>query len=229
MFSARNAMVFLTACCLPLIVFLVAAPAARAAGKVGLYGLYMEPHNNDAEDYSNAGWGGGVRLVVPAPVLGEAVAGVIGFEVINLLAEVVEVRDRYSPIRYDLHTNQNYFRFYFGGEIGGHGPAFFRPYAGLKVALVVYSIDSYLEIPDDYDPDNSVRQDLDSDTEANFGYDLTLGADLQVSKQICIDGGVRYVKSFGVPQQLRYDAIEIHPDYFQIFLGIGISLSAIGE
>jgi len=38
---------------------------------------------------------------------------------------------------------------------------------------------------------------------------------------------VRYLKSFHVPQQLGSNAVTVYPKYFQFYLGIGMSFSAL--
>ena len=72
------------------------------------------------------------------------------------------------------------------------------------------------------DPANEIVQDLEGDTKARFGFDTALGVDFNVRNEWMIEIGVRYVKSFGVPQQLSITrATEIYPDYFQIYVGVG--------
>ena len=200
---------------------------AVAGGKLGLYGVRMVPRGADAEDYSRPGWGGGVHAVVPVPQLSNVLAGVAGFEIINLLSETVEFRDRVTGLRVEQQTNQNYWRFYIGSQIGGHGKAFFRPHAGLNVAFVLYEIGTDVVVPDDSDRENEIRQKLCSEEKTVFGYDITLGIDLNFSNKVSLDGGVRYVKSFSLPQQLGEGSEKIHPQYFQTYLGIGISFDTL--
>jgi hypothetical protein len=59
------------------------------------------------------------------------------------------------------------------------------------------------------------------------GYDITLGIDLNFSNTVALDGGVRYLQSFSVPQQLGQGSEKIHPQYFQVYLGIGASFDMI--
>ena len=116
-----------------IVVLSIGFSEAVAGGKIGLYGMYMEPQGADAEDYSQAGWGGGAHVVVPAPQLSNMLVGVAGFEVINLLSETVELRDE-TGWRRELQTSQNYARIFIGPQMGAHGKGFFRPHAGLNLA-----------------------------------------------------------------------------------------------
>jgi hypothetical protein len=193
-----------------------------AGGKFGAYGIYMVPKGDDAENYSRPGWGFGLHVVVPVPQLANILAGTAGFEVINLLSETAQLRDRTTGLLVEQETNQTYFRLYIGAQIGGHGKAFFRPHAGMNVALVVYSISSDLVVEDSRTGEE-IRQDVSSETHAVAGYDITLGIDLNFSNTITLDGGVRYLKSFAVPQQLGEGSEKIHPQYFQVYLGLGVS------
>ena len=116
-------------------------------------------------------------------------------------------------------------RLYIGAQVGGHGNGFLRPHAGMNLALIYYNISTDLVIPDDYG-DNEIRQNLDSEGHVVFGYDITLGLDLNFSNKFMIDGGVRYLKTFSVPQQLwQEDSEKIHPQYFQIYLGAGVGIN----
>lgn len=49
-----------------LLTFLI-APSLLAGGKVGVYGLRQVPDGDDAENYSKAGWGGGIHVTAPMP------------------------------------------------------------------------------------------------------------------------------------------------------------------
>lgn len=202
----------------------LATVAAHAAGtplKVALYGMRIEPSGTDAKQFSKPGWGGGIRAVVSPPVLAHGVALALGFDVANLLDQTTTRYDPQTLLRTDQHTSQNFFRVALGGEIGPHGHGFFRPFAGANVALHVYHIGTVLEIPDDQDPNRTIRQDLGSESKAAFGYDVTLGTDFQY-RRFFLEGGCRFLKSFNVPQQLSSAAaVHIHPGYFQIFVGVG--------
>jgi len=204
-------------------ILLITFSQAAAGGKVGLYGIRMVPYGKDAETYSRPGWGAGLNAVVPIPQVGNMIAGVIGAEGINLLSRTERFQDGLTGLRVEQQTNQNYFRLYAGSQVGGHGNGFIRPHAGLNLALVLYTFSLDVVVPNDANRENDIRQNLDSETKAVFGYDLNFGADLNFSNNIAIEGGVRYLKSFSLPQQLGDGSVKIHPQYFQIFLGVGAS------
>jgi len=195
-----------------------------AGGKVGVYGIYMVPKGEDAENFSRPGWGLGFHIVVPVPQLANILAGTAGLEFINLLDNTITLRDRTTSLLVDQNTSQNYFRLFIGAQVGGHGNAFFRPHAGMNVALVVYSISTDLIVEDSWTGEEIV-QNVSSESHVVAGYDITLGIDLNFSNELAIDGGIRYVKSFSVPQQLGEGSEKIHPQYFQVYLGIGLGLS----
>ena len=197
---------------------------AIAGGKAGVYGIYMVPRGEDAENYSQPGLGFGFHIVVPVPQLANILAGTAGLEFINLLDKTIDLRDRTTGLWVEQKTSQNYFRLFIGGQVGGHGNAFFRPHAGMNVALVVYSISTDLVVSDSWDEDEII-QNVSNESHVVAGYDITLGIDLNFSNKFAIDGGIRYVKSFSVPQQLGAGSVKIHPQYFQIYLGIGLGFN----
>ena len=206
-----------------LIIFLsISLCDAIAGGKAGIYGIYMVPQGEDAKNFSRPGWGFGLHIVVPVPQLANILAGTAGFEMINLLDKTIDLRDRTTGLWVEQKTSQNYFRLFIGAQVGGHGNAFFRPHAGMNVALVVYSISTDLIVSDSWDEDEIV-QNVSNESHVVAGYDITLGIDLNFSNKFAIDGGVRYLKSFAVPQQLGEGSEKIHPQYFQVYLGIGLA------
>ena len=194
-------------------------------GKAGLYGIYMVPDGKDAENYSRPGFGLGIHIVMPVPKLANILAGTAGFEFINLLSKSIDLYDPDTRLRVEQNTDQNYMRLYIGGQFGGHGNGFLRPHVGMNLALIYYNISTDVVIPDDYG-DNEIRQNLYSEGHVVFGYDITLGLDLNFSNKFMLDGGVRYLKTFSVPQQLgEIDSEKIHPQYFQIYLGVGVGIN----
>jgi len=200
---------------------------AWAGGKLGLYGIRLTPHGDDAQDYSRPGWGGGVHAVVPLPKQFNFLAGVAGFEYINLLDQTTAFIDNLTGLRIEQQTMQDYVRLYVGPQIGGHGNGFFRPHLGVNLALVIYTINTDVVVPDDYNRENEIRQNLKTKTEGVFGSDITLGLDLNFSNTVVLDGGVKYLKSFSTPQQLGAGSITVHPRYFQIYLGLGVAFEQI--
>ena len=198
---------------------------AFAGGKAGIYGIYMVPDGPDAENYSDPGFGIGLHVVIPVPQLANILAGTIGFEWINLLTSSIDLHDPYTGLLVQQNTNQNYSRFYLGAQVGGHGNGFLRPHAGMNLALIYYNISTQLVIPDSFS-ENEIVQDQGSEGHVVFGYDITLGLDLNFSNKFMLDGGIRYLKTFSVPQQLGLErSVKIHPQYFQVYLGLGIGIN----
>lgn len=205
------------------------APPAQAAGHLGLYGIRMTPHGSDAGRYSKAGFGGGIQVVAPLPRPANLLAGIAGFEVVNLLSETTRFQDPLTRLTVEQQTSQHYSRFYLGARLGLHGHEFFRPYAGTNLSLNFYGISTDVVVPDDYDRAKEIRQNLRSEDHVAFGYDGTLGIDLDIATRFNLDGGVRYVKTFNVPQQLGEGSVPINPEYFQVFLGFGVSFDVLGK
>jgi hypothetical protein len=208
--------------------FFVSLEDAQAGGKIGIYGIRMVPDGADAERYSRPGWGGGLHVVVPARKVANLLAGVGGVEYINLLDKTIVFRDRVTQLRTEQQTDQYYLRLFFGAQVGGHGNGFIRPHAGFNLAMIVYGISTDVVIPDDKN-ENEIRQSLRDENHLAFGYDITLGVDLNFSNTFALDGGVRYLKTFSLPQQLGEDSETVHPQYFQVYIGIGYSFRAIGK
>lgn len=200
---------------------------ASGAGKVQLYALRMTPTGQDASRFSRPAWGGGLSVVAPLHQVHNLLAGVLGFEVANMLSQTTETHDRLTGLRVEQQTNQNYYRLYLGGQVGPHGYGLFRPHVGSNIALVVYDISTDVVVPDDVNPENEIRQNLGSRTEAAFGWDLTLGADFNLKNKWAVEGGVRFLKTFGLPQQLGAGSVRVEPAYFQIYLGVGLSFGEV--
>lgn len=212
-----------------LVVLSIVFSDAIAGGKVGIYGIRMVPSGKDAGDYSRPGWGGGLHVVVPVPRLRNGLAGVAGIDIVNLLSETIEFRDTFTGLRVEQQTSQDYIRLFIGSQVGGHGNGFIRPHAGINLALVNYRISTDVVVPDDEDRENEIRQNLREKSRWAFGYDITLGVDLNFSNKIALDGGVRYLRTFSLPQQLGENSVTIHPRYLQVYIGIGISFRMISQ
>ncbi len=206
---------------------LFGSPEAFAGGKVSFYGIYMAPYGSDANTYSRPGLGGGFELVLPIEQTRNLFAGTAGIELVNMLSQRESFQDYATGLLVNQETDQNYFRLYLGLRVGGHGNGFLRPHVGVNVALVYYNIGTDLVVPDDYNPDNEVRQHLSDEGKAVLGYDVMMGLDLNFSNAVALDGGVKYLKSFSVPQQLGQGSVRVDPQYFQIYLEIGFSLDYI--
>lgn len=208
---------------LALAAIVAGASSASADGLLGIYGARMVPDDRDAERFSRPGWGGGVQVVVPVSATHELLAGVLGFEMVNLLDEDTPYFDPLTGLRVEQQTSQNTFRCTLGPRLGLHGGEVLRPHMGLNLGVNVYNISTDVVVPDDYDRQNEIRQNLRSETNAAFGYDGTLGVELNLRNQATVDFGVRFVKTFGVPQQLGEGSVRISPSYFQYYLGLGLS------
>ena len=206
----------------------LSAGSAPAEGKVGLYGIYMTPYGTDAREYSRAGWGGGLHGVFPIEPWRNMGALVGGLEMVNLKSETKVFTDPRTRLRTEQQTSQNYYRLYLGAEIGPHGDGLLRPHVGANVAGILYNISTDLVIPDDYSSDRDTRQSLSSKTRVAVGLDISLGLDLNFSSFV-IEGGVKYLKSFSVPQQLGEGAVTIHPQYFQVYLGVGLPFHVLED
>jgi hypothetical protein len=210
-----------------LLLSLLLSSAAVAGGKVGLYGVHLTPYGEDAKDYSGPGWGFGMHAVFPVAQLAELLAGTVGVEYTNLMSATLSTYDPVTGLRVDQETSQGIFRFFLGAQFGGHGNGFLRPHAGANIALEYYSFKVDIVVPDDYNREREIRQSLTDAGQVVFGYDLTLGLDLNFNNGIALDGGVRYIKSFSVPQQLGPGSVKVYPNYFQVYLGIGASFDML--
>jgi opacity protein-like surface antigen len=106
------------------------------------------------------------------------------------------VLDSETGIILEQRTTQNYIRMKAGFQIGGYGNELFRPHGGLTLAVVRYSVSTDLRNQDDtYDT-------INEEAKVIFGCDMTFGLNMNFHDEWDIDLGVRYVKSFGLIQQL---------------------------
>jgi hypothetical protein len=220
-YSSRS---FVTISILALLLF---CSCVTAGGKSGIYGIHMVPNGNDAENYSRPGYGLGIHIVRPLKDLHNYAAFTAGLEMINLMSKTTGYSDSFSGLAVEQQTSQNYFRLFLGGQLGSHGRGMVRPHAGMNLALVFYGIDTDVVIPDDYDYENEIRQNLEWEYHAVLGSDITLGVDFNFRNKWNIDVGVKYLKSFSVPQQLSARSIHVHPEYFQIYVGFGLSFTQL--
>jgi hypothetical protein len=212
-----------------MLILALSGSRAIAGGKVALAVFSMKPYGIDAKKYSGENWGGGAYAVIPIPQSYNVLAGVVGLEYVNLLSKSFDDVSYIAgvPFPYTQETNQHYFRFYLGPQVGGHGKAFFRPHAGLNFALIHYGISTDVVVHGDT---SDIRKNKDSENHVVFGYDLSMGLDLNFDNKISLDGGVKYVKSFSVPQQLGdQESVRIHPQYVQIFLSIGVAFDVFHD
>ena len=206
---------------------LLITSTATAGGKIGLYGIRLVPYGIDAESYSRVSWGAGLHAVLPVKKFSNLVAGTVGLEFVKLQSETFSFRDPMTGLGDEQEGDPNYYRFYLGGQVGGHGNGFLRPHAGFDLALVYYH---YVDGVVIYRKQSGqTRLEIRVPGNIAFGYDLSLGLDLNFSNTLALDGGVRYLKGLGVPQPVGDGSIPTHPQYFQIFLGIGYSIDFLND
>lgn len=220
----RRAPLLLLACFASLA--LASAVPAHAA-KVEGYFLKMDPYSDVSRQYGRPGYGGGLELVGELPGTAKLFAGVGGLEIVNMLSTTTEFRDVTTGLRVQQQTTQNYGRLYLGGQFGSHSSGFLRPYVGANVAMVWYGINTDVVVPDSYDRENEIRQNLRDENELAFGWDANAGVDFNVRDKWSIDVGVRYLHSYDVPQQLGAGSVRIEPDYFQLKIGVGFNPSRL--
>lgn len=197
--------------------------------RIGAHAIYLEPNGDDAEDYSGSAWGGNIEVILVPEQVWDAAAFSIGGEMARLDAQTLVFIDRVTLLRTEQQTNQDYFRVFVGGRVGHQGHGFLRPYGGVNLALNIFRIDTDVVIPDDSIRENEIRQDLESQTETAFGFDAVAGIELNFNDNWYIDVGGKFIKTFNVPQQLGEDAVEIHPQYLEIYIGAGVTFGYLNE
>ncbi|MBU0690868.1 hypothetical protein KKC97_11400 [bacterium] len=205
---------------------LLAGVNSADAHKLGLHGIYMEPNGSDAEEYSDGAVGYGVHFVGAGKKPFNMFGFVIGLENVDLHSDTERLIEPTTLLRVDHKIRQRYTRFFVGAELGGHGRGFLRPHIGMNLAIINYGFSIDAEVKDDYDPDLVIRQEIYGEDKWVFGQDITLGLDLLVHSRVYVDVGVRYLKSYSVPVPLEYGPVEVHPEYFQVYLGIGLNFDA---
>src|SRR5258707_31651 len=203
---------------LAVIAFVCAAPAFAATPRATLYGIRLDPADASARDFARPGYGAGLDVSWPLGGTQGMLAAFGGVEFTSLLSKVKTFQDQGSPLRVEQHTDQTYSRIFLGGELGPHGNGFLEPYGNLALALVVYDITSSVVIPDDINREKSINQRLGGQTEAAFGWSAGTGVNLNFGRW-GLDGGVRFLQQYGVPQQLGAGAVTIQPSYLQYRLG----------
>ncbi len=202
---------------------LVPSLLQAAVPRATFYGLRMDPSDVNARDFARPGWGAGVDLSWPLPGSQGLLSGIAGLEAVSLLSKVKKFQDPLTLLRIEQHTDQMYGRLFVGGELGPHGNGFLEPYANLAVALVFYGISSEVVIPDDSDRQNDINQHLGDENEVAFGWSAGTGVNLNFGRW-GLDGGVRYLKQYGVPQQLGDGAVTIQPSYLQYRVGVSFAI-----
>lgn len=215
--TIRLGAVLTVLCCL------LAPALAWADAAVFLDVIRMDPYGRDARGFSRPGWGAGLRTVIPLPQTHELLSFVGGLDAVNLLSDTQVYYE--GILRVEQQTSQNYGRLYLGGQFGPRTGAV-RPHVEAAISGVWYGISSDAVVPDDTNVENEIRQHLDDQNEYAFGYHMGGGLEICFKERFSIDANVRYLESFGVPQQLGLGAVTIQPQYFQYSLGIGLSFGA---
>lgn len=206
-----------------LVCALVVAPAAAAVPRGTFYVERMDPSDAAARDYAKPGWGGGAEISWPLPGTQGLLSFVGGLEAASLMSKVKKFQDRLTGLRVEQHTDQFYGRLFTGGRLGPHGNGFLEPYADLAVALVFYGISTSVVVPDDTNRERDINQTLSEQNEAAFGWSAGSGVNLNFGRW-GVDGGVRFVKQYGVPQQLGDGAVTVQPAYLQYRLGVSLAV-----
>lgn len=207
--------------CIFLVMMVVSISFAQAGGRIGAYFIYMSPYGSSATNFSDPGLGVGVRAVVPIAPVDQLCALVIGGEVVGLASKTFDVYQNGND--YQQTTTQTYSRFLLGVQVGVYNDEMWRPYAALHLAVIHYRIDDELTYPD------NTQEHVGGSGKTIFGCDMTFGLNVNFHDVWDIDAGVRYLKSFSLPQQLGTSLTTVHPEYFQIYLGAGMSLDVLAE
>ena len=212
----------------PAVLLLVLLPGAAVAleGKLGLGLVRLDPIGQETERYSGPGWGVGLQLTALPNWAPRVLAGVAGFEYVNLSFRYTRLSG--EPLRVIGQTHQYMSRLYIGSEIGPHGPGVLRPHVGGNVALVLYGFSADVVVPNGSDPE-PVTQAALSEHRATFGYDVVVGMDVNPWNTVSFDAGVRIIKSFNVPQQLAIGTRRIHPGYIEGYFAVAVSLVWMGR
>ncbi len=180
---------------------------------------YMEPGNSDARDFSKGNFGISGELEFHFVGIPDPISWAVGLDMIDMLSERTTYYEG-SGLKVVQETNQEYNRLWFGPRLKSHSSAFFRPYIGIHGALIYNVIETNLVVPDDNDPNNETRQKLASDSELFFGYDVSAGLEMKVSKEWSLDLGMKRLETFGVPQQLSFGDVTVHPSYNLYYVGV---------
>ncbi len=180
---------------------------------------YMEPGNSDARDFSKGNFGLSGEIEFHFVGIPNWVSWAAGLDYIDMLNDRTTYKNAVG-MRVVQETNQDYIRLWFGPRLRSHANVFFRPYVGIHGALIYSTIETDLIVPDDFDSDNETRQRLSADSDLLFGYGATAGVEMRFSRERSLDLGVKRLETFGVPQQLSYGAVTIHPSYNLYYIGV---------
>lgn len=202
---------------------LAAAPARAATPRATFYLTRIDPADASARDYAEPGYGGGIDVSWPLQGTQGLFSVIGGIEGSSLLSKVKTFHEQPSGLRIEQHTDQFYARLFLGAELGPHGNGLLEPYANAAIGLVFYGINTNVVVPDDSDRQNSINQKLSEQNEAAFGWSAGTGLNLNFGRW-GLDGGARFLKQYGVPQQLGDGAVTIQPSYIQYRLGVSFAI-----
>lgn len=224
-----RSLVFVVAVLLVVVVSAAPRAAAEPAGKFQIYVMRMDPEGQDAKRFTRASWGGGLSVLLSLRNIQHLLALEGGVDFTNFLSETTEFRDAVTGLRVEQQTNQYYVRMYLGPRAGLHGNGFIRPFMATHIAGVFYGIGTDVVIPDDTNRENEIRQTLSDENKAAFGWDVGVGVDWNILNRFPVETGVRFLKSFNVPQQLGDGSVEIQPGYIQYYVGVGANFPLEGR
>ena len=199
--------------------------AAGVNARLAVYLMRLEPHRDDAESFSKAAFGGAMQGVIAAPRPYHYVAGVLGGEAAWLKSQRIELDDKLTGLDTEQQTVHDYARLFLGPRFGPQGRGFFRPYVGFNIGLAFYSISTDVFVYEDPDHEEYITNNISSESNAVWGYDINAGLELNFRRKVFLDFGGRYIQNFEVEQQIGETGQMIKPKYIEFFVGIGIDFS----
>ena len=161
-----------------------------------------------------------MNFIAAPRMFGGLFATTVGFEYVELKRQDADIKDEDTGLEWEQQTRQIYRRLYLGGFVGHQGHGFLRPHAGADIALLYYSIYTDAVVENLFEEDE--KENLSKKGRFGFGYDFTLGLELNFKNKVYTDFGVRYLQSLSIPQQLGEDSEFVHPQYVQFYLGVMI-------
>jgi hypothetical protein len=199
------------------LLWLLAIGAPVMAGSRGtFYALMLDPSGSEARALNDPGWGFGAEVAIPLISTREIVALGAGFDMGNLDSGQSEATDLGGGLVTVFTTSQDYYRIFGGAEVGGRPGARVRPHAGLQLALVRQEISTTF-----FDPGSGLSGVVGSESSTRLGYGLSGGVSVRINDKTGIDGGLRYLKGFGVDVPVEDGSTRtIRPDYVQLYLGV---------
>jgi len=210
------------------------APAQLVPGwlndiRLGGHVVRIRPNGSDAENFSKSSWGGGVELLLVPAFFDNWVAVQFGFEGVVFLSQTHTLVDPDTQLRTELSTSQDLGRLVLGLRLGHQGHGTLRPYVAGSAGINHYRIHSTLTVPDDFNPMNSIKQDLGGTSDTGFGLDGFVGLEVNLLNNVFIDVNVGYMKNYHIKQKISDKAIEISPEYFVVRAGVSASFAFLSR